>query len=420
MTASTVALAAFEAILLFAVVQVADLFRTQDGYITIPTTFLPGSWRFLRVLAFATLSMTYQHIPIYTLGKFLKGKTTVLGGTSSGSSGKSGVNKDSSKVTVPRGRNSDPKTATRFDTQKKVKLPSSAAVELCVYLYTHTARCFVERFPAVSLYMVCVRHRAKPSLTWQINRALNDCVRRIWEGDNEEQLPATWPDLQTEWNVRTSFKPARDPDDLTFASDVVTFYIAGDKQHLENFLAFLDTFFVDRKTYPDPTDVFPDALEVHLYQHSTAAPLSEDIATRMDIPTRLHPSSQTTPIPFYIAAPPYGGQHVIITFVFENDELDTTMTGNLYPLRGVFAAQNLRGEYYGPVGENGRQTLYCRYLPDVQTNTPSEVNTLLGILTTELHNQLMLARVTTRPLEDTPGEAVLGQLRELPNLYWDT
>ena len=373
------------------------------------------------MVATASFLLKVQSIvPIYTIGKFTKAATKTT--TASGGVGSStdGIKKDGTpKIKIPRGRDSAGATVGVKKTETtKTKLPATAPIEMCVCRYTNAASIFIQRFPAMPLFMITVRHRARPGITWQLNRAMNACIQRIAAGENENQFPGTWAELQATWNVKTCFKPQNDPDNLGYAQDLVTFYVAGDIEHLENFIALLDTFFNDRRHFPEAGELFPEELTVELYPHDTVD-LTENLAGRMDITTTVHPKAPRTPIDFYKGSPPFTGQHLIVNFTFEEDQLDSTLTGNLYPFYSIMSTNEIRGEYYGPENESGRQTLYCRYLPDVDVTDEGQMDGLIRILTDVMHKQIILARVATEPAEDTPAFAAKTRLKTIPNLYFE-
>lgn len=363
---------------------------------------------------------TTWNLTIYVFGKITgtsKPTSATKGSSASGSASSKSVIKEALKV--PKARDLPPATKKEAAVTVANKLPASAPVQIVIYLYTNAARIFVPRFPAEDLFMILVRHRAKPGLLWQFNASMNACLQRVAAGENPDNLPHSWETLQADWNIKTSWKPRTDPDGLDFANDITTFYLSGNVAHLENFLALLDTFFGDRVRHPDAGEIFPQPITVYIYPHTTVH-LSDNLATRMDFPTNIHRQASLPIIPFSIGAPAYGNQHVIVNFDFtgEENQLDITLTGNLYPFRAMLEAANVRGQYYGPENPQGRQTLYCRILNTVDMAEESEVNGLIQILTTVMSNQLMIAKIEGTAMEDTPARAVLEQLQAIPSLFW--
>ena len=391
-------------------------FRDPSSSINFTTIFIEA------YISIAGITFACQ-LWIYTFGKFVTTKTSAS--TSKGSDSKSASDKGVKKETIkiPKGRDLPAASASKFVAKPaREKLPSSAPIEIIIYMYTQAARLLVERFPAVPMYEIIVRHRSRPGMLWQINQALNSCLQRIAAGPNEAELPGTWELFQANWNVRVSFKPQNDPEDFGFTNDVVTFYLAGDQQHLENFLAFLDSCWTDRARFPDAGDIFVLPLNVQIHPHTTVT-LSDDLPTRMDNPTVLHAVLSNPCIPFTRGAPAFGNLHILMTLDCENDtNMDITLTGNMYHFRGIMATNNIRGEFYGPLNEQGRQNRYARIFPTVHCNVEEEVATVVRILTEEMHNQLILVRMETPPAEseeETPSETFLTTLKGLPSLVWE-
>ena len=220
------------------------------------------------------------------------------------------------------------------------RLPESAPVQVCIYKVSDCAGdCWAQyEGTGASLYQVQMKHEARPSALFDLNRSFGDFLKSMHADD--ESMPATLQDMQS-CGIKLVLTDSQDPDGVgTFVHWRAAFYVVGDTQAkpVANFMMLLDEF------WPFKSKAMGRGLEVFYHPHTSVGCLSDTSGQLAYENCSVENPSPSLPMGIFEAQPVVSKRIVTVNIQPEgDDEVSILVSGNMWVYRSRFDAQGIPG-----------------------------------------------------------------------------
>eukprot|EP00973_Karenia_brevis_P041718 5773832-Karenia_brevis.AAC.1 len=253
------------------------------------------------------------------------------------------------------------------------RLPTHAPVVLCMYKYTDEAAdiwASYEGKEGVQVWQVQMQHEARPSITFGIMDEMNSFLRKRNAKDNG--FPASLKELQEEAGIRLVLTDRTDPDEVGYIQWRVAFYVAGDEGSLQNFLYFLDDFFLQKSDMMARVEPF----KVHLHPHC-GVNLADSLDGLEHGDYTLHGPAPKLPLGIFEAQPVTGKRIVQLHLQPESaDTMSVLVMGQTWNFRTRLDSHGVDRAWYGD-DENRK---YVRILKSIDVSKEVQQQRVLDML----------------------------------------
>ena len=220
------------------------------------------------------------------------------------------------------------------------RLPESAPVQVCIYKVTVCAGdCWAQYEGAgASLYQIQMKHDARPSALFDLNRSFGDFLKSMHAED--DSVPVTLQELQAA-GIKLVLTDSQDPDGVgTFVQWRAAFYVVGDPQAkpVQNFLLLLDEWWAFK------SKAMGRELEVQYHPHASVGDMG-DTAERLSYANcSMEEPSPSLPMGIFEAQPVVSKRIVTVNVQPEGDEtVSILVSGNMWVYRARFDAHGIPG-----------------------------------------------------------------------------
>ena len=219
------------------------------------------------------------------------------------------------------------------------RLPDSAPVQVVVYKVTDSAGDCWSQYEGTeaSLYQVQMKHEARPSALFDLNRSFGDFLKSVHAED--ESVPVSLQDLQ-QCGIKLVLTDNQDPDGVGFVQWRPAFYVVGDPhaKPVTNFLLLLDEWWAYK------SKAMGRQLEVQYHPHTSVGDLGdidEQLAYEHCV---VEAPSASVPLGIFEAQPVISKRIVTINVQPEGaDTVSILVSGSMWVYRARFDAQGIPG-----------------------------------------------------------------------------
>ena len=186
---------------------------------------------------------------------------------------------------------------------------------------------------------------------------------------------ASLQEFERQWNAKficTNCSPEGNPDvdDVGYKAYRTAWYISAQNEEMQNFLSFLDSFFVFRARQEN-MEPWP---EVH-YALCSGVCYNVDVQ-RFELPSTFHYDVDEFSVLMTEAHPPYMSRRMLIAHITieDSESVSIVFHGDTWRHRHGFMSASIPGDY----GEDGSE--YFRYLTSTSVATPQEQDNLVEVM----------------------------------------
>ena len=260
------------------------------------------------------------------------------------------------------------------------------------------------------MWQVQIDHPVQRPITFQMRDGVNDFLRAAHATD--PTMPADVRALEEAVGVRLVVADRTDPDEVGFVQWRVAFYVAGD---INNFLLLLDDFFV----YKAKAIAREQPFQVQIFPHTgVRVTVVDDV---MYEHVQINEQTATPPLGIFEAQPCIGKRIVVLNIQIENENtISVVITGNTWAFRSRLDTFGVSGGYQSGTDESERRT-YFRVLRSLDVSDDAQQDRVKQLVGEAVFKNLaMRVKLDKKPDEDSPVEAFIDELKDIPCLHFAT
>ena len=220
------------------------------------------------------------------------------------------------------------------------RLSESAPVQVCIYKVSNCAGDCWSQYEGTdaALYQVQMKHDARPSCLFDLNRSFGDFLKTVHAED--ESMPVTLQDLQSS-GIKLVLTDSQDPDGVgTFVQWRAAYYVVGDPnaKPVQNFLLLLDEWWAFK------SKAMGRELEVQYHPHASVGGMSDTAGQLTYENCTVEDSSSTVPLGIFEAHPVVSKRIVTVNIQPEGDDtVSILVSGSMWVYRSRFDALGIPG-----------------------------------------------------------------------------